>query len=460
MEPQILSRNLNWILNQIGTSTKSVKSNSCYLVCSWFVVLVCVLLMLFCYVCLRVFLVLVGIWPLLLYLFLCVACVFICICVLIRFLEFDFFFLKLLLMCYLTVIMFIVLRCVMLFLCLNLFRGLDWWCSVFSCLFVFEVCGSLLLLGFRVELVFSLCVSWFVVWILGCCSGVLVFLLFCLRHYCSYSLFLVLEFDFSYSNLLFLLLVGFCVDMFSVYFDVWFEFLIPFLVLCSWIWFSWLKVLLVCVSTLFHVIGLCSVMLLVVLEFVLGSWWCSSSPSLCVYLALWLELLVVVLVPWFSLCVGSSLLLVFLVLCSPLPLLCPREPVNNLETYVLRAIREIWLQQIGRAIHRLDSARSVCVDAQPGHTQHVRQKPQGARCPTFHPHHIFTHNPHHLILKIYNKTTIIPHGSFHNTSLTGLVLLYGPCGHVISPPQQSQPHIVVLQRCVSVAWVDWPCSQP
>ena len=111
-------------------------------------------------------------------------------------LEFDLFFSKLSVMCYLTVILFIVLRCVMLFLCLNLFRGLDWWCSVFSCLFVFEVCGSLLLLGFRVELVFSLCVSWFVVWILGCCSGGLVFLLFCLRHYCSYSLFLVLEFDF------------------------------------------------------------------------------------------------------------------------------------------------------------------------------------------------------------------------------------------------------------------------
>ena len=280
-------------------------------------------------------------------------------------LEFDLFFSKLSVMCYLTVILFIVLRCVMLFLCLNLFRGFDWRCSVVSCLFGFEVCISLLLLGFRVGLVFSLCVSWFVVWILGCCSGGLVFLLFCLRHYCSYSLFLVLEFDFSYSNLLFLLLVGFCVDMFSVYFDVWFEFLIPFLVLCSWIWFSWLKVLLVCVSTLINVIGLCSVMLLVVLEFVLGSWWCASFPSLCVYLALWFELLVVVLVPWFSLCVGSSLLLVFLVLCSPLPLLCPREPVSNLETYVLRAIRAIWLQQIGRAIHRLDRARSVCVDAQP-----------------------------------------------------------------------------------------------
>ena len=83
MEPQILSRNLNWILNQIGTSTKSVKSNSCYLVCSWFVVLVCVLLMLFCYVFLILFLVLVGIRHLLLYLFLCVACVFIFICVLI-----------------------------------------------------------------------------------------------------------------------------------------------------------------------------------------------------------------------------------------------------------------------------------------------------------------------------------------------------------------------------------------
>ena len=168
-----------------------------------------------------------------------------------------------------------------------------------------------------------------------------------------------------FSNLLFLLLVGFCVEIFSVYCDVWFELLILFLVLCSWIWLSGLKVLLVCVSTLINVIGLCSVMLLVVLEFVLGSWWCSSFPSLCVYLALWFELLVVVLVPWCSLCVGSSLSLVFLVLCSPLPLLCPREPVSNLETYVLRAIREIWLQQIGRAIHRLDRARSVCVDAQP-----------------------------------------------------------------------------------------------
>ena len=39
--------------------------------------------MVFCYLFLRLFLVLIGIWPLLLYLFLCAACVFICICVLI-----------------------------------------------------------------------------------------------------------------------------------------------------------------------------------------------------------------------------------------------------------------------------------------------------------------------------------------------------------------------------------------
>jgi len=89
-----------------------------------------------------------------------------------------------------------------------------------------------------------------------------------------------------------------------------------------------------------------------------------------------------------------------------------------------------------------------------GHTQHVRQQPQGARCPTFHPHHTFTHNPHHLILKIYNKTTITPPRQLPHHKLTRLVLLYGPCGHVISPPQQSQPHIVALQRCVSAAWVD------
>ena len=280
-------------------------------------------------------------------------------------LEFDLFFSKLFVMCYLTVILFIVLRCVMLFLCLNLFRGLGWWCSMFlACSFlkfVFHCCSLVVMLNLC-----FLCVCrdlWFeflVVVLVGWFSCCFVFVIIA-RIPCS----LFLNLIFSYSNLLFLLLVGFCVDMFSVYFDVWFEFLIPFLVLCSWIWFSWLKVLLVCVSTLINVIGLCSVMLLVVLEFVLGSWWCSSFPSLCVYLALWFELLVVVLVPWFSLCVGSSLLLVFLVLCSPLPLLCPREPVNNMETYVLRAIREIWLQQIGRAIHRLDRARSVCVDAQP-----------------------------------------------------------------------------------------------
>jgi hypothetical protein len=129
-----------------------------------------------------------------------------------------------------------------------------------SLVFVLNLCFLCVCRDLWFEFLVVVLVGWF-----SCCF---VFVIIA-RIPCS----LFLNLIFSYSNLLFLLLVGFCVDMFSVYFDVWFEFMILFLVLCSWIWFSWLKVLLVCVSTLINVIGLCSAMLLVVLEFMLGSWW-------------------------------------------------------------------------------------------------------------------------------------------------------------------------------------------
>jgi len=86
--------------------------------------------------------------------------------------------------------------------------------------FVLNLCFLCVCRDLWFEFLVVVLVGWF-----SCCF---VFVIIA-RISCS----LFLNLIFSYSNLLFLLLVGFCVDMFSVYFDVWFEFLIPFLVLCS-----------------------------------------------------------------------------------------------------------------------------------------------------------------------------------------------------------------------------------
>ena len=92
-------------------------------------------------------------------------------------------------------------------------------CSVLK--FVFHCCSLVFVLNLC-----SLCVCrdlWFeflVVVLVGWFSCCFVFVIIA-RIPCS----LLLNLIFSYSILLFLLLVGFCVDIFSGYFDVWFEFL-------------------------------------------------------------------------------------------------------------------------------------------------------------------------------------------------------------------------------------------
>ena len=90
-------------------------------------------------------------------------------------------------------------------------------------------------------------------------------------------------------------------------------------------------------------------------------------------------------------------------------------------------------QQIGRASNRLDRLRSIFVGRNQRCSHHFRPKPSNERGPTHHPHHILTHNPQRQILKIYNKTTIIPHGSFQTGTLTTLAFICGPCGSFISP---------------------------
>jgi len=342
----------------------------------------------------------------------------------------------------------------MLFLCLNLFRGRDWWCSLFSWLFFFEVCISLLIFGFRVELVFSLCVSWFVIWILGCCSGGLVFLLFCLRHYCSYSLFLVLEFDWKCCwwaldlinvSVLCSVILFFVLDLF------WGLDAVQRLLLCFRICYFFCSLVFVLKFSLF--ILMCGLnywfySLFFVLEFGCPDWkcyWCACRPLL----------MLLVFVPWccllcLNLCWGlddvhPSLLCVFILLCGLNYWLlfwclgflfvlvrhycsCSLFFVHPFHFFVLASPSIIWKRMCCGPSEKSDynksdepfidlTERVPCAWMRSqGHTQHVRQQPQGARCPTFHPHHTFTHNPHHLILKIYNKTTITPHGSFHTTS--------------------------------------------
>ena len=90
-------------------------------------------------------------------------------------------------------------------------------------------------------------------------------------------------------------------------------------------------------------------------------------------------------------------------------------------------------QQIGRASNRLDRLRSIFVGRNQRCSHHFRPKPSTERGPTHHPHHILTHNPQRPILKIYNETTIIPHGSFQTGTLTTLAFICGPCGSFISP---------------------------
>ena len=95
---------------------------------------------------------------------------------------------------------------------------------------------------------------------------------------------------------------------------------------------------------------------------------------------------------------------------------CPLEHVNTLETICCGPPSKSERQQVGQAINRFDRLRCVSVDAQPGLQTAFPNQPSDERGPTLHPHHMITHNPQRWILKIYNKTIVIPHGSFHNTT--------------------------------------------
>ena len=106
---------------------------------------------------------------------------------------------------------------------------------------------------------------------------------------------------------------------------------------------------------------------------------------------------------------------------SGLPLLlvgvCSCGRVNNpfwWQRICLRAIQRIGATTIGQTIHRFDLLRSVAMDAQPMPPSQGFVGLSNERGPTLHPHHRIAHNPRRRILCIYNKTTIIAHGGFHN----------------------------------------------
>jgi len=136
----------------------------------------------------------------------------------------------------------------------------------------------------------------------------------------------------------------------------------------------------------------------------------------------WLFILLVVWNSWLlcwcfvlSSCVCSLVLPLFFAFCFPICCLSSRArqyPGN----YLLRATLESERQQVGQAINRFDRLRCVSVDTQPGLQAAFPNQPSDERGPTLHPHHMITHNPQRWILKIYNKTIVIPHGSFHNTT--------------------------------------------
>ena len=258
------------------------------MVCSWFVVLVCVLLMLFCYVFLILFLVLVGIRHLLLYLFLCVACVFIFICVLILCSWIWFFLLEI----------------------------------VVDVLFdrYFVYCSSLCDVVFVLEFI-----SWSWLMMLS------VFLL--VRFWSLY--FIVAPWFSCWTCVLFVCVVICGLNSWLLFWWVGFlvvlssSLLLVFLVPCSWIWFFLIRICyffcsLVFVLTFSLFILMCGLnswfySLFFVLEFGFPDWkcyWCACRPLL----------MLLVFVPWccllcLNLCWGlddvhPSLLCVFILLCG------------------------------------------------------------------------------------------------------------------------------------------------
>ena len=182
----------------------------------------------------------------------------------------------------------------------------------------------------------------------------------------------------------------------------------------------------------------CACYVCLVFVFILGRVLCSCCclaycPCVCLRLFL-LSILFVAMCSqslFFVLCsLFLTLVFVFLeVSCSflfvysssGLPLLlvgvCSCGRVNNpfwWQRICLRAIQRIGATTIGQTIHRFDLLRSVAMDAQPTPPSQGFMGLSNERGTTLHPHHRVAHNPRRRILCIYNKTTIIAHGSFHN----------------------------------------------
>ena len=177
--------------------------------------------------------------------------------------------------------------------------------------------------------------------------------------------------------------------------------------------------------------------MVVVLEFVLSSY-CVFVMFVCVFL--WLLFL------WLPVC-SVSFVIGFRVLDR---VLCPCGPFFNPETYVLRATPQIGNKD-RTSCNQFDLLRSASMGAQPGLQPNISEsentstrpgqdfmQPPNERAPTHHPHHVITHNPPHQILNMYNKMTIIPHGSLHDASESMLGASYGPCGRFNLPPNQSR----------------------
>ena len=146
--------------------------------------------------------------------------------------------------------------------------------------------------------------------------------------------------------------------------------------------------------------------------------------SCCLLLVLLFELVcffVLCLARWFQFFVvvsvfGYVFLLLFVVIALVLSVLA--SPSIARKRICCGPSAKSGRQQIGRASNRLDRLRSIFVGRNQRCSHHFRPKPSTERGPTHHPHHILTHNPQRQILMIYNKTTIIPHGSFQTGTLT------------------------------------------
>ena len=175
------------------------------------------------------------------------------------------------------------------------------------------------------------------------CCWVFVFNLFvcvCLFFLVLMILFVVLRFWFSCCALLF----------FLRHYCYWFWFVRPFYQCCRLMLFLVFEfcsllflhvVLWFCVWTYY-------VLLFLVFVFCLNSWlcfWWVVLPSCCLHACI-------------ALVICSCVLRFSLFLSS--------RARQHLETYVLRAILEIWPQKIRRNINQFDKLHSVSVGAQPG----------------------------------------------------------------------------------------------